>query len=1035
MPVPNLFYPAEMTKVNEKQFAAAAGFAWQKATGSKLSDAGIYLLTAHWGLETGWGQQMFNYNCGNVKAGEKSKWEGGVCYYQAGENFSKTIWVDFYPRTFPGQGCVNRFRAFATLIDGVTNFVGVEKGYAQVLNSGDPAAFSHALKVNRYYTAGEEGYTKGLVSCFGIARSRIGKVPAPEALEVRKLEPAGSDPLQDPKNPLQPLAYNAKPYWPFPPKGDKPGGPNGPCCAHCKGVFAFHNGFRDGMEQGEALLKGWKDDNAKEPEKAPEDKPPAGGDAGGKPAASGGADGKSAGGDAGGKPAASGGDPGGGKAAGGGADGKSAGGAAGGPAAGGAGAGGKDSAADSLIVEGDFAKVKIELAAGDTGAKPARPGPGTQLVWGGSDASSPFGHLLALIEKGGGSVSYTQIHASMLIDHAAELPRPSGAPGAAPATPATPANVEPAAPPAGKPAGDKPQVEVKPPSTPAQSAGEDHHSGAAGKGPLFEYGVTFAYQGEEAKVWAHPRAANAGPRPLVVYLHGINASGYKHSSLDELAGKTTKGTPAWVHVGKLAQKLIDDGLVTPMIMAAPTNGSDAPWGKFDLPSFVNMVEQKCRDQGVEIDLDQVSLAAHSGGGGYPGRGLNKIAAEGGAFSGHKLRVFGVQDTRIYAPMAKDYVENLKKAGNETTTIYSVHRNTGGWSTPEYNAGGGSEGWAKALTATTKNTSSVVATEVMDDCVDYYNNGDTKPTRVSIKINMKSLPKYHAVWQTAGGYFGDVGSHSDMVPMWTWWSLPRFYPQTEADKKLMAAHAAAQADAPPPEAKPTPKPPAGPPAVTGGEFNIPPAPPVWTNPAGDIAPKAHPLAPFADATAAVYWPVRIEKHPWKRGVHYMGEDNKLYDINGKHAGGCHFLADRSNGKRYHVGIDLNFGAYKAIIVACEAGKIVNFYPFLVNASGKGVSCLIVEHDSGITINYGEVDHGSMNEFKLKKGDRVQAGQPIARMGQCPEGDSMLHFETYPAAAVQAAGGHNIPYSKSSGEKFLSHFYDPTSYLMYLAKNGR
>src|SRR5438445_1497960 len=91
-----------------------------------------------------------------------------------------------------------------------------------------------------------------------------------------------------------------------------------------------------------------------------------------------------------------------------------------------------DEKANSLFVEGDFAKVKVQLAAGDTGAQPKRPGPGTQLVWGGDGASAPWGHLIALIEKSGGSVSYTQVHAAAFQEHAHELPRPSGAPGAAP---------------------------------------------------------------------------------------------------------------------------------------------------------------------------------------------------------------------------------------------------------------------------------------------------------------------------------------------------------------------------------------------------------------------------------------------------------------------------------------------------------------------------------------------------------------------------------------------------------------------------
>src|SRR4051812_19303356 len=69
--------------------------------------------------------------------------------------------------------------------------------------------------------------------------------------------------------------------------------------------------------------------------------------------------------------------------------------------------------ADSICgeVEGDYGTVKVQLAGGGKDDKVSRPTKGTQLVWGGTDVSSPWGHLQALIEKGGGSVTYTYLHA------------------------------------------------------------------------------------------------------------------------------------------------------------------------------------------------------------------------------------------------------------------------------------------------------------------------------------------------------------------------------------------------------------------------------------------------------------------------------------------------------------------------------------------------------------------------------------------------------------------------------------------------
>src|SRR5207253_6359849 len=97
-------------------------------------------------------------------------------------------------------------------------------------------------------------------------------------------------------------------------------------------------------------------------------------------------------------------------------------------------------------------------------------------------------------------------------------------------------------------------------------------------------------------------------------------------------------------------------------------------------------------------------------------------------------------------------------------------------------------------------------------------------------------------------------------------------------------------------------------------------------------------------------------------------------------------------RFHVGIDV-FGELHDIIVACEAGTVVKTYFFYPDVNPR-VSCLIVQHDSGVVINYGEVDPKSLDKYGMKERVRVQPGQPIAEVGRMVH-DSMLHFETYPS----------------------------------------
>ena len=65
-------------------------------------------------------------------------------------------------------------------------------------------------------------------------------------------------------------------------------------------------------------------------------------------------------------------------------------------------------------VEGDYGTVKVQLAGGPAGDAVQRPTKGTQVVWGGTAPGSPWAHLAALIEKSGGSVTYTFLHASDL---------------------------------------------------------------------------------------------------------------------------------------------------------------------------------------------------------------------------------------------------------------------------------------------------------------------------------------------------------------------------------------------------------------------------------------------------------------------------------------------------------------------------------------------------------------------------------------------------------------------------------------------
>ncbi|MBK8370778.1 MAG: peptidoglycan DD-metalloendopeptidase family protein [Saprospiraceae bacterium] len=108
---------------------------------------------------------------------------------------------------------------------------------------------------------------------------------------------------------------------------------------------------------------------------------------------------------------------------------------------------------------------------------------------------------------------------------------------------------------------------------------------------------------------------------------------------------------------------------------------------------------------------------------------------------------------------------------------------------------------------------------------------------------------------------------------------------------------------------------------------------------------------------------ISNHPRGKEVAYQKIDSKYVGNPSRR-----FLANRDNGNRFHVAIDL-YANYKDPVISCENGEIVSFYHFY-----HGAWALLVKHDD-IVINYGEVDADSLKISKLKIGDKVTAGQQI------------------------------------------------------------
>ncbi len=193
----------------------------------------------------------------------------------------------------------------------------------------------------------------------------------------------------------------------------------------------------------------------------------------------------------------------------------------------------------------------------------------------------------------------------------------------------------------------------------------------------------------------------------------------------------------------------------------------------------------------------------------------------------------------------------------------------------------------------------------------------------------------------------------------------------------------------------------------------------TSPAPAALPSGNPV-PFApNPPAGSVWPIRTQ-HPRAHEINYRAEDGSSVGGNAARR----FLADRGEGARYHVGIDL-YANLNDPVVAIADGRIVAFYPFCCG-DNKTTWALLVEHEN-VVINYGEVSPTSLSDNNLSIGNRVSRGQVIGKVGRNPGGSSMIHFETYVPGTTR-----NHSWRKANPRP--SALLNPTRLLLWLRDHG-
>ncbi|KQT65867.1 MULTISPECIES: M23 family metallopeptidase [unclassified Aureimonas] len=184
------------------------------------------------------------------------------------------------------------------------------------------------------------------------------------------------------------------------------------------------------------------------------------------------------------------------------------------------------------------------------------------------------------------------------------------------------------------------------------------------------------------------------------------------------------------------------------------------------------------------------------------------------------------------------------------------------------------------------------------------------------------------------------------------------------------------------------------------------------------PEGNPV-PFAQSRTPVAnraWPVSTTL----ASAHVVSFQTVSGEMVG--ASGRRFLASRNGGARFHVGLDL-YANQGDEVIACEDGRIVNYYPFYRTSKGDMSYALLVAH-ADLVINYGEVAETSRRQFGWSVGDKVRAGQKIGTIS----GTAMLHFETYRSGTT--ANERWLP-----GKARPNALLNPTLYLLEIASPAR
>lgn len=170
--------PATKTPATPGEVRDALRAAWRLQLHTEASQDAVCVLLAQWALETGEGASMVAYNIGNLKAPHGLAGPD-FCAFSTFEYDAAGVRYEIHP---PDPGC--NFRAFATLEDGVENFLrGMWEHWTAAWPAvvvGNPEAFAAGLRSQGYYTAPLALYAAGVRAHFDRYRKILPWPPSPD---------------------------------------------------------------------------------------------------------------------------------------------------------------------------------------------------------------------------------------------------------------------------------------------------------------------------------------------------------------------------------------------------------------------------------------------------------------------------------------------------------------------------------------------------------------------------------------------------------------------------------------------------------------------------------------------------------------------------------------------------------------------------------------------------------------------------------------------------------------------------------------